>query len=188
VKDQGISVSTIRVKTLLRRLTLVGVAAVAASLMPSAAEAATPPPAASAPVATATHVTVRSLPAQAAYAARMRSYRIVGAARAQQGKPYRFGAGGPNAFDCSGLTGYAYRHEGIVLPRTADQQYRAARPVPAAAARPGDLVFWVQGGHAYHTAVYAGAGHVWHAPKPGRRVQLEAIWSWSQVHFGRIGV
>jgi cell wall-associated NlpC family hydrolase len=173
-------VSTIRVTTVLRRLALIGLATIAVTtLAPSAAQAADPPAKAS--------VTVRSAQAQAAYVARMRSYRIVGAARAQQGKPYRFGASGPSAFDCSGLTGYAYRHEGITLPRTADAQYHAARPVPAALARPGDLVFWVSGGHAYHAAVYAGAGRVWHAPKPGRRVQLETIWSWSQVHFGRIG-
>jgi cell wall-associated NlpC family hydrolase len=183
LKDQGFFVSTNRVRTLLRTLTLFGVTAIAASICtPTAARAATPPTAAA-----TSHVTVRSPQAQAAYAARMRSYRIVGAARAQQGKPYRFGAGGPSAFDCSGLTGYAYRHEGITLPRTADQQYRAARHIAASAARPGDLVFWVSGGHAYHAAVYAGAGQVWHAPKPGRRVQLETIWSWSEVRFGRIG-
>jgi cell wall-associated NlpC family hydrolase len=183
LKDQGFFVSTNRVRTLLRRLTLIGVTAIAASTFtPTAAQAATPPTAAA-----AVHVTIRSPLAQAAYAARMRSYRIVGAARAQQGKPYRFGASGPSAFDCSGLTTYVYRHEGITLPRTADQQYRAARHITASAARPGDLVFWVSGGHAYHAAVYAGGGQVWHAPKPGRRVQLEKIWSWSQVRFGRIG-
>lgn len=129
-----------------------------------------------------------STPAQIAYAARMRSYHIVAAARSQQGKPYRFGARGPSAFDCSGLTGYAYRSVRIDLPRTADGQFRATRRVAPAAARPGDLVFWVSGGHAYHVAVYAGAGKVWHAPKPGQRVQLTAIWSWGQVRFGRIGI
>jgi cell wall-associated NlpC family hydrolase len=123
----------------------------------------------------------------AAYAARMRSYHIVAAARAQIGKPYRFGAQGPGAFDCSGLTGYAYRTVHISLPRTADGQYRVARPVAKSAARPGDLVFWISGGHAYHVAVYAGVGKVWHAPKTGQRVQLTPIWSWASVRFGRIG-
>jgi len=176
-------VSTNRARTLLRRLTLLGVTVIAASTFtPTAAQAATPPT-----IAAAAHRTLKSPLAQAAYAARMRSYRIVGVARAQQGKPYRFGATGPSAFDCSGLTRYAYRHLGITLPRTADQQYRAARHVRAAAARPGDLVFWVRGGHAYHAAVYAGGGRVWYAPKPGRRVQLGRIWSWNQVRFGRVG-
>jgi cell wall-associated NlpC family hydrolase len=171
---------SIRIKTLLRRLALFAAVAVAAStLTPAAASAASP--------AISVSVAGRSAPAQTAYAARMRSYRIVAAARAQLGKPYRFGARGPGAFDCSGLTGYAYRSVRITLPRTADGQFRAARPVAKAIARPGDLVFWVRGGHAYHVAVYAGAGRVWHAPKPGRRVQLASIWSRGEVRFGRIG-
>ena len=123
----------------------------------------------------------------AASAAATRNSRIVAAARAQIGKPYRFGAQGPSAFDCSGLTGYAYRTVHISLPRTADGQYRVARPVARSAARPGDLVFWISGGHAYHVAVYAGVGKVWHAPRTGQRVQLTRIWSWGSVRFGRIG-
>jgi len=159
------------VKALPARLfILVAVALAALIIVPSAASAA--------PSATA----------QIAYAARMRSYHIVAAARAQRGKPYRFGARGPSAFDCSGLTGYAYHSVRINLPRTADGQFRTARRIAKATARPGDLVFWVSGGHAYHVAVYAGAGQVWHAPKPGQRVQLTSIWSWSQVRFGRIGI
>jgi cell wall-associated NlpC family hydrolase len=120
-------------------------------------------------------------------AALLRGERIVAAARSQHGKPYRRGASGPAAFDCSGLSGYAYRAAHIKLPRTANGQFRAAHPVSRAAARPGDLVFWVQGRHAYHVAVYAGAGRVWHAPKPGDRVRLAAIWSPREVRFGRFG-
>lgn len=123
----------------------------------------------------------------AAEAALLRGRRIVAAASAQRGKPYRRGAQGPGAFDCSGLSGYAYRSVHIHLPRTADQQYRAAHPVGRAAARPGDLVFWVHGRHAYHVAIYAGAGRVWHAPKPGDRVRLARIWDSGQVRFGRVG-
>ena len=118
---------------------------------------------------------------------RLRGARVVAAAGAQRGKPYRRGAQGPGAFDCSGLSGYAYRAVHIRLPRTANAQYHAAHPVSRGAARPGDLVFWVSGHHAYHVAVYAGAGRVWHAPKPGDRVRLAKIWSSGQVRFGRIG-
>jgi cell wall-associated NlpC family hydrolase len=117
----------------------------------------------------------------------VRGARIVAVAGAQRGKPYRRGAQGPGAFDCSGLSGYAYRAVHIRLPRTANAQYHAARPIVRGAARPGDLVFWVSGGHAYHVAVYAGAGRVWHAPKPGDRVRLAKIWDSGQVRFGRIG-
>jgi cell wall-associated NlpC family hydrolase len=122
--------------------------------------------------------------AAAANALRVRGERVVAAARAQRGKPYRFGATGPKAFDCSGLTGYVYRTVHIRLPRTAQQQYHAARPVGSAAARPGDLVFWLHGKHAYHVGVYAGGGRVWHAPKQGDRVKLARIWG--RVHYGRV--
>jgi cell wall-associated NlpC family hydrolase len=125
-------------------------------------------------------------PAQAATTTQGRQ--IVAAAQAQQGKPYRHAAQGPSAFDCSGLTGFAYAKAHIRLPRTAQAQYRAARAVPRAAARPGDLVFWVSGGRAYHVGVYAGNGRVWHAPKPGDRVKNAAIWSWGEVRFGRVGL
>jgi cell wall-associated NlpC family hydrolase len=125
--------------------------------------------------------------AASAAAARLRGVTIVAFARAQSGKPYRYGARGPTAFDCSGLTGYAYGRAGIRLPRTAAAQYQAVRPVSKAVARAGDLVFWVSGGRAYHVAVYAGAGQVWHAPKPGDRVKLTRIWGWKQVRFGRVG-
>ena len=148
-------------------------------LAPPAAHAATP---AHTPIA----VRVAALSPSPAQLIRLRGERIVAAARAQRGKPYRHGAQGPGAFDCSGLSGYAYRAVHIRLPRTADQQYRAAHPLSRAAARPGDLVFWVSGRHAYHVAVYAGAGKVWHAPKPGDRVRLAAIWSPREARFGRI--
>lgn len=115
-----------------------------------------------------------------------RGARVVAAARSQHGKPYRHGASGPAAFDCSGLSGYAYRAVHIKLPRTANGQFHAAHPIGRAAARPGDLVFWVHGRHAYHVAVYAGAGRVWHAPKPGDRVRLAAIWDPREVRFGRV--
>lgn len=196
---------SIRVQTMLRRAALLGLTAIVVStgsqFAGAAAQAApvshraSPPSVAAAPAkgqtATITAVTARAVQARAqaqvAYAAQARSYRIVAAARAQRGKPYRFGARGPGAFDCSGLTGYAYRTVRIALPRTANQQYHRARHISYAAARPGDLVFWVTGSHAYHVAVYAGGGQVWHAPRPGRRVQISRIWSWGEVHFGRIG-
>jgi cell wall-associated NlpC family hydrolase len=195
LKDQGFFVS-IHPRALLRRAVLLGAAAIAAvTVAPAPAFSALSARASTLPALSARASALPALSAQAsasaaasaAYAARMRGYHVVAAAKAQIGKPYRFGAAGPGAFDCSGLTGYAYRSVRISLPRTADGQFRAARPVAKAAARPGDLVFWVSGGHAYHVAVYAGGGRVWHAPKPEQRVQLTAIWSWGQVRFGRIG-
>ena len=154
----------------------------------SAASAATRPAAAlvspASRVSAVSRVSAGS-PLSAGDADRLRGLRIVAAAAAQRGKPYRRGAQGPAAFDCSGLSGYAYRAVHLRLPRTANQQYHAVTPIGRAHARPGDLVFWVRGGHAYHVAVYAGAGRVWHAPKPGDRVRLARIWGSREVRFGR---
>jgi len=59
----------------------------------------------------------------------------------QVDKPYRYGATGPSAFDCSGLTQYSFRAAGKVLPRTVLGQYRGIRHIPMSQVRPGDLVF-----------------------------------------------
>ncbi|TVT40033.1 NlpC/P60 family protein, partial [Amycolatopsis rhizosphaerae] len=102
--------------------------------------------------------------------------RIVRLAAAQAGKPYVYGAAGPDRFDCSGLTQFIHRQLGILLPRTADAQSRAVRPVDRADMRPGDLLFFGRRGHVYHVAIYAGDNKMWTAPEPGKRVQLQRIW------------
>jgi cell wall-associated NlpC family hydrolase len=112
--------------------------------------------------------------------------RAVQVAAEQQGKPYRSNAAGPRAFDCSGLVTYVYRtrlHQAV--PRTADAQWRATLHLAKRDARPGDLIFFVAGGRAYHVGVYAGAGRIWHAPKPGSPVKLARIWTSNYV-VGRV--
>ena len=105
-------------------------------------------------------------------------------ASTRRGAPYVWGASGPWRFDCSGLTSWSYRQVGRYIPRTANQQYRASYRVSRAYARPGDLAFLTSNGYAYHTAIYAGNGMVWHAPRPGHRVQLvRASYSY---RFGRV--
>ena len=74
-------------------------------------------------------------------------------ARAQVGKPYRFGAEGPRAYDCSGFTRAVYRRAGIRLPRVSGAQAARAHRIPRGAARPGDLV--VGPGH---VGIYMGRG------------------------------
>jgi cell wall-associated NlpC family hydrolase len=106
-------------------------------------------------------------------------------AASKKGAPYRYGAVGPNRFDCSGLTKWAYARAGRTLPRTVAQQYAATTRVSRAHARPGDLVFFMSGGMPYHTGIYAGAGRVWHAPKTGDHVRLSTIWT-SAVAYGRV--
>ena len=110
--------------------------------------------------------------------------RAVAKASSRRGAPYVYGASGPWRFDCSGLTSWSYRQVGRSIPRTANQQYRASYRVSRASARPGDLAFLTSGGYAYHAAVYAGNGMVWHAPRPGSRVQLAR--AGSSYRFGRV--
>jgi cell wall-associated NlpC family hydrolase len=68
--------------------------------------------------------------------------KVIAYAEAQLGKPYQWGATGPSAYDCSGLTMMAYRAAGITIPRTSQQQWAHGKHIPATRARPGDLVFF----------------------------------------------
>ncbi|MEU2721592.1 bifunctional lytic transglycosylase/C40 family peptidase [Streptomyces smyrnaeus] len=98
-------------------------------------------------------------------------------ARSQLGARYVWGGdgGAEGGFDCSGLTKAAYAAAGITLPRTAEEQYRATRKIPAGSPlRPGDLVFYGRPGNLHHVGIYAGEGRMIHAPKPGTTVRYES--------------
>lgn len=91
-------------------------------------------------------------------------------ARKQLGLPYSFGAAGPRAFDCSGLTIQAWKAAGVSIPRTSlAQSTGGGRPVNRSELRPGDLVFFFS--PVSHVALYAGDGMIIHAPRPGKSVQ-----------------
>jgi cell wall-associated NlpC family hydrolase len=112
--------------------------------------------------------------------------RVLRVARAQTGDRYAYGAAGPSAFDCSGLTSYVYRvATGRRLPHSSSAQQGSTRRISAGSARPGDLVFFHDGGHVYHVAIYAGRHTIIHAPYPGQRVKRERIWT-SAVTYGRV--
>lgn len=84
------------------------------------------------------------------------------------GAPYQFGGADLQGFDCSGLAVYAHERVGLEIPRTAEAQRRAARPVSLDALSPGDLVFFrIKGRHVNHVGIYAGAGRFIHAPRSG---------------------
>ncbi|MEV3992166.1 NlpC/P60 family protein [Streptomyces sp. NPDC049837] len=89
------------------------------------------------------------------------------------GKPYVWGATGPSAFDCSGLTQAAWRSAGVSLPRTTYTQIDAGRRVPRSALAPGDLVFFYSG--VSHVGLYIGDGKMIHAPRPGAPVRIAPI-------------
>jgi cell wall-associated NlpC family hydrolase len=86
------------------------------------------------------------------------------------GARYRYGASGPNAFDCSGLVSWAYRSSGRTLPRSSRAMSRVGTPIARSALQPGDLVFFYGGPS--HVAIYVGNGKVVHASNPAHPVKL----------------
>ena len=108
----------------------------------------------------------------------------IAAARTRLGLPYVWGATGPDSFDCSGLTGWAYHQAGISLPRTASQQYIALPHVPLDRLAPGDLVFYATDVNnpatIHHVGMYVGAGLSLYAPQTGSFVKI------GPVDYGRI--
>lgn len=95
-------------------------------------------------------------------------------ARAQLGKPYVYGAAGPNSFDCSGLIMRAWAAGGVALPHNAAAQYHTVRHIPFGDLQPGDLVFESGLGHA---GIYIGGGQMIHAPHTGDVVKISSLWS-----------
>jgi hypothetical protein len=101
---------------------------------------------------------------------------VAATALAQVGKPYVLGASGPTAFDCSGLSRFAYASAGINLPRTAAEQFVAAPHVPLSEAQPGDLLFFYPG--LTHVGIYLGDGLMVDAPHSGADVRVEPFSPW----------
>ncbi|AJE42097.1 C40 family peptidase [Streptomyces nodosus] len=95
-------------------------------------------------------------------------------ARAQVGKPYVWGATGPDSYDCSGLTQASWKAAGVTLPRTTYDQVNVGTTVPLASARPGDLIFFYD--DISHVGLYIGDGMMIHAPKPGAYVREESVY------------
>lgn len=109
---------------------------------------------------------------------------VIFAAVSQSGKRYVAYAVGPDAFDCSGLTMFAFRFGGVSLPHYSNAQRRAAENIDVADLHPGDLVFPVGGGH---VAMYVGAGLIVHASSPARGVLVEGIdLTGRHWRFGRV--
>ncbi|MFE2036399.1 NlpC/P60 family protein [Streptomyces scopuliridis] len=89
------------------------------------------------------------------------------------GKPYVWGATGPGAFDCSGLSQAAWRSAGVSLPRTTYTQINTGQRVSRGDLAPGDLVFFFSG--ISHVGIYVGGGQMIHAPRPGSAVRLAPV-------------
>ena len=99
---------------------------------------------------------------------------VVNAAKSQIGKPYVWGATGPNAYDCSGLVQYAYSQAGKNIKRTTYQQAGAGQHVSVSQAQAGDILMWGD----YHDAIYVGNNQYVHAPQPGQNVTQATISSY----------
>lgn len=99
---------------------------------------------------------------------------VVSAAQSQVGKPYVWGATGPNAYDCSGLVQYAYSQAGKNVGRTTYQQAGAGQHVSVSQAQAGDILMWGD----YHDAIYVGNNQYVHAPQPGQNVTQATISSY----------
>jgi cell wall-associated NlpC family hydrolase len=100
---------------------------------------------------------------------------VLAAAHSRLDDPYLWGGTGPDAFDCSGLVGWAFAHAGVVLPRTSEQQWLAGPHVPPVDLRPGDLLFYhydpTDPADIDHVALYVGGGWMIEAPHTGAFVQ-----------------
>ncbi|MCX5198756.1 NlpC/P60 family protein [Streptomyces sp. NBC_00249] len=101
--------------------------------------------------------------------------RAVQFATAQMGKPYVWGAVGPDSFDCSGLTSKAWLAAGRGIPRTSQEQLRLLPKVAVKDMRPGDLIIYFD--DASHVGMYVGDGAMVHAPRPGRNVTMAGVGS-----------
>ena len=99
---------------------------------------------------------------------------IVSSARKFLGVRYLWGGTAAFGFDCSGLIELAFRANGVLIPRDADAQARAGKPVARASQRPGDLIFYGRT-HVHHAALYAGAGRMIEAPNSASSVRLAPV-------------
>lgn len=94
-------------------------------------------------------------------------------ALAQVGDAYVYGAAGPNAFDCSGLTMMAYAQAGVSLPHSSGAQAGSGTPVAKSQLQPGDLVFYYS--PISHVGIYLGNGMIVHAANPGAGVKVSSV-------------
>lgn len=108
-----------------------------------------------------------------------RAQAAVRAALSQLGVRYQYGMSAPGkAFDCSGLTTYAWGKAGVGLARSSRSQYATVTRIPKELARAGDLIF--QGSPIHHVGIYLGNGTMVHAPQTGDVVKISAI-RWNRV-------
>ncbi|MFT4086053.1 MAG: C40 family peptidase [Gordonia sp. (in: high G+C Gram-positive bacteria)] len=124
-----------------------------------------------------------SLGAFTGTAQQVRAKKALAFAESKIGSPYVYGAAGPNAFDCSGLTSWAYKQAGKIIPRDSYGQLGGGTPIASLAqAQPGDILIFNGGGHA---GIYAGNGQFIHASTEGVPVKRASVNAWSLTGIRR---
>jgi cell wall-associated NlpC family hydrolase len=101
-----------------------------------------------------------------------------------------WGAAGPDAFDCSGLTMWAWAQAGVSISHYTGAQLAETTEVSEDEAQPGDLIlFWSGGGDPGHVGMYIGSGMMVHAPHSGDVVKTQSVhyWSGARLSFRRVG-
>jgi murein DD-endopeptidase len=95
----------------------------------------------------------------------------------QLGRPYVWGGADLSGFDCSGLVRFIYDQVGIAVPRTAAEQFSAAKRIELAGLKPGDLLFFrtQRNQRISHVAIYTGEGRFIHAPRSGQLVEFRDL-------------
>jgi cell wall-associated NlpC family hydrolase len=119
--------------------------------------------------------TAAPAPAPVEVAASGNAAAAVSYALGQVGDAYVYGAAGPDAYDCSGLTMAAWAQAGVSLPHSSSAQYGSGPQVAASALQPGDLVFYYS--PISHVGMYIGNGQIVHAANPSTGVQVAGLYS-----------
>jgi cell wall-associated NlpC family hydrolase len=161
-----------------------GVASISRSLARTAYLASRPAPARHDSSGSRSASSSSSSPAPVPVLSSGRGSTIIAIAMRYLGIPYVYGGASPRGFDCSGLTQYVFAQLGVSLERSADAQYRTVTRISRSQAEPGDLVFYLGGGGAYHVGIFLGGNKMIAAPRTGQVVRVQPIYS-SNVAFGR---
>jgi peptidoglycan DL-endopeptidase CwlO len=115
-----------------------------------------------------------------------RAQAAVDAALSQVGKPYQWAGSGPDSYDCSGLTMWAWAQAGVSLPHNSSMQYGSTARVPQDKWEPGDLLFF--GSPIHHVGMYIGNGQMVEAPYSGQNVRVNSAFRSDYAGAGRPGV
>jgi cell wall-associated NlpC family hydrolase len=160
---------------------------------PAAVTAATAPPVTEAPrvpTSAAPQATPTTVAAKAAAVPSSDKAAVaVAEARKQLGKPYVYGGSGPDNFDCSGLTAWAWKAAGVRLSHSAYTQYFETTRVPIDQVQPGDLLFFGKDGveSIHHNAIYIGGGDMIEASQTGTPIRIRGWRAGDLVGAGRPG-